>query len=348
MSDENRELNEILRNACNSEGDDVDRFLRQAYGSCGKESPVPVEPTDFTKGISQYTSPDGCKFFPSGATVATLTPGVYDISSCPNRGLFFEKIPVKTDGLIHFPETNSERVINEIEKFWSREDAFKKYGLNYKRGIILWGPPGSGKSCTIQMIVQDVIGRGGVVFKFGIPSLFCDGMRVFRKIQPKTPVVVLMEDIDSIIEHYNESDVLNILDGVDQMEKVVYLATTNYPEKLGQRILNRPSRFDKRFKMGHPSAASRRIYFEHLLDEECIKAYNIDIERWVDDTEKMSIAHLKELFVAVCILGNEYEEAIDTLRSMVEEHIDSKEDYDTSGKFGFQAASNVKRVKGHR
>ena len=283
-------------------------------------------------GLKQFTTCDGTKFYPSGATVESLNPGVYDIQVDHAKGIYFQKINVKTDGLINFPETNSEKVIEEISKFWEREDTFKKYKLNYKRGIFLWGPAGSGKSSTIQLICSDVISRNGVVFKFGNPSLFCDGIRMFREIQPNTPIVVLMEDVDSIIDSYNESEILNILDGVDQIEKVVYLATSNYPEKLGQRILNRPSRFDKRFKMGHPKKNSRKIYFNHLIDKETQLEYKIDIDKWVEDTDKMSIAHLKELFVAVCILGNTYEEAIETLKSMVEEHIRSD---DSSNNIGY-------------
>lgn len=282
-------------------------------------------------GLRQFTTSDGNKFYPAGATVPILNPGVYDIQVDSMKGVFFQKINVKTDGLIRFPETNSEQVIKEISKFWEREESFKKYNLNYKRGIFLYGPAGSGKSSTIQLICEDVIGRNGVVFKFVTPGLFSDGVRIFREIQPDTPIVVLMEDIDSIIDSHNESEVLNILDGVDQINKVVYLATSNYPERLGQRLLNRPSRFDKRFRMGHPKKASRRVYFNHIIDKETQKKYNIDIEKWVEDTEDMSIAHLKELFIAVCILGNTYEESIDILRSMNEDAPTSQEDFDKIG-----------------
>ena len=191
----------------------------------------------------------------------------------------------------------------------------------------------SGKSSTIQLICEDVINRKGVVFKFVSPGIFSDGVRVFREIQPNTPIVVLMEDIDSIIDSFNESEVLNILDGVDQISKVVYLATSNYPERLGQRLLNRPSRFDKRFKMGHPKRNSRKAYFDHLIDDDTKKEYQIDIEKWVEDTDNMSIAHLKELFIAVCILGNSYEESIETLKSMME--YNPRSDEDNIGKIGF-------------
>ena len=190
----------------------------------------------------------------------------------------------------------------------------------------------SGKSCTIQLVIADVTqNRGGVVFKLNIePSLFLEGIRIFREVQPTTPIVILMEDIDALIQTYDESEVLNILDGVDRVEKVVFVATTNYPEELGERIMNRPSRFDKRFKMPHPRSKSRRIYFEHLMARGTVKEL-IDIDKWVKDTDGMSIAHLKELFIAVCILGEAYEETIATLRAMSEEHPSSKEEQDVIG-----------------
>ena len=125
-------------------------------------------------------------------------------------------------------------------------------------------------------------------------------------------------DIDAILEMYNESEVLNLLDGLDQVENIVSLATTNYPERLGARVINRPSRFDKRFKIPYPSAEARRVYFEKLFKDVDIKESGIDLDKWVEDTENFSIAHMKELFVAVFILGDDYDHAIETLESMSE------------------------------
>jgi len=277
-------------------------------------------------GLVQWSSSDGKRFFPSSKTARTLIPGVYDIQHSQQSGVYFEQIPVLTTGLLRFPETNSDKVVDEIQKFWNMENLFKEYKLAYKRGIILWGPPGSGKSSTIQMIMRDVVERDGIVIKFGHPALFCDGLRKFREIQPTTPIVILMEDLDSILENYPESDVLNILDGVNQIDKAVFLATTNYPEKLGARIINRPSRFDKRFKIGHPNVESRRMYFEYIIGKDKIDSLKIDINRWVKDTEEFSIAHLKELFTAVVILGDSYKDALEALNSMREANPDSSED----------------------
>jgi len=289
-------------------------------GDCG------IGPEKEYGKMCQWNTCDGVRFFPTGVTVKELRPGVYEAKYIPTQGHYFEKLETKTDGLIRFPETNSEKVISEIQNFWENEELFRLNRVIYKRGIILWGPPGSGKSCTIQLVVVDVMKRGGVVFKFdNHPSTFVECMRHFRVIQPTTRLVVLMEDLDSILEKYCESEVLNILDGVEKIENVVFLATTNYPEKLGDRIINRPSRFDKRFMMPHPRAKSRKIFFDHLFSFGATDPSKYDLSCWVKDTAGMSIAHLKELFISVCIQGDSYGDAIETLRAMVENPPDSSE-----------------------
>lgn len=265
--------------------------------------------------VVQWTTSDNKVFVPASDSTPKIKPGLYEIKVDNQVGLFFEACPLKTENIIRFPETNSDTVLKEIEKFWDSEAIFKHYTLPFKRGVLLWGPPGSGKTSTIMLIIEDILKRNGVVLKFSSPHIFQGGIKVFREIEPSTPCVILMEDIDSILDEYRESDVINILDGVDTIPKVVFLATTNYPEKLGARILNRPSRFDKRFKIGMPNAETRKIYLQYLFDK-MPKAHNHSLDSWVRDTEHFSIAHLKELFVAVNILDNPYDTSLNTLKMM--------------------------------
>jgi hypothetical protein len=342
---EHDELNKLLKSVTASEkAVRNSQAKRRAYPVIAKSNPMfsddeDGKDEDFLSSYVHWTSSDGRVFVPAAPTVQLLTPGVYEIDQSANIGLYFEKIPVRCEGLLRFPDTNSDRVVAEIQKFWEREDVFRDYGLTYKRGILLYGPPGSGKSCTIQLIMADVVSRNGIVVKFTDPDLFIDGMRVLRQIQADTPVVVIMEDIDSTLEIFNESEILNILDGVNEVNKVVFLATTNYPEKLGARIVNRPSRFDKRFRIGYPSEQSRRMYFEHIIAggdplrlQEKIKELKINLNQWVEDTDGMSIAHLKELFIQVVIIGDTYEESIQTLQSMTE--VLQDKEYESSMGFG--------------
>lgn len=303
-------------------------FQYVASESYGK---ISIAPQAVTPAVSvpknayvHWTSNDGTHFWPANPTVGKLSRGVYDICRC-EAGLFFQLIPVKTDGLLNFPDTASGKVLAEIQKFWEREDVFKEYSLAYKRGILLYGPPGTGKSSTIQLLMHDVVQRDGIVIRFNHPSLFIEGMRALRQIEPETPVVVIMEDVDSIMDAFSQSEILNILDGINDVHKVVFIATTNYPERLGERIINRPSRFDKRFAIGWPSKDARRMYFEFLIGggdkqrlEAKLEVLDINLDKWVKDTNEMSLAHLKELFIQVVIIGDSYKEAITNLRGMSE------------------------------
>lgn len=171
----------------------------------------------------------------------------------------------------------------------------------------------SGKSCTLQLVARDVVTRNGIVINFpGDASVFISAYRALRDIQPETPVVVLLEDFDVTLARTDESRLLNLLDGVENLHKCVFLATTNFPERLGDRVINRPSRFDVRIKVDHPSPNMRRQYMENLVHE----GDQIDIEAYVRDTEGMSLAHLKELFVATHVLGNNYRETVERLAEM--------------------------------
>lgn len=269
----------------------------------------------------QWSSPDGRIFIPTSQTINKIPPGFYEIGASEQTGLYFSSVPINLDNILRFPDSKTDEVLNEIALFWDRREYFQKFGLTHKRGILLWGPPGSGKTTTLQLISKDVIERNGIVLKFDAPHMFQLALRKLREVQPDIPVVVLMEDLDAILDCYNESTVINILDGVDKLDRIVFMATTNYPERLGARIINRPSRFDKKYKIGFINAESRKLYFEFLAGSHKPK---IDIDKWVADTEGFSIAHLKELFTAVVVLENKYEDAMQTLKLMA--HHSSSDD----------------------
>lgn len=269
----------------------------------------------------QWTSPDKKIYIPAVASCGKLTPGMYEIRHSDAFGIHFVKIELSTEDLIRFNDSNIEAVLKEITTFWNAEERYNTYRLPHKRGILMWGPQGTGKTCATQLVMEDVIKRGGIIIKFGLPGFFNIGFRLLREIQPETPVVTVMEDLDELVQMHSESEITNILDGTAKTEKIVFLATTNYPRDLGARIVNRPSRFDRIFKIGNLSSENRRIYLEHLLAKGNLTAReaNIDMEKWVEQTQDLSISHIKELFISVVIFGSEYEKVIKRLRKMSDE-----------------------------
>lgn len=266
---------------------------------------------DFRQGASKWTSGDGKVFVPAGMTIDTLEPGFYDIAVAQDGGTYFLKMDIRAEELLIMPDTAVDEVVREIEDFWSKKDNFARAKLCHKRGILLYGEPGGGKSCSIRLALQDVIKRGGIGINFSGPDTFLTCVRIFRNIQETTPIVVVMEDLDALVERFGDSRILNILDGVETVNHIVFLASTNFPQKLGERFTNRPSRFDKRFEFTKPSARARRVYLEHIA-----KGFEIDLEKYVVAAEGMSFAHIRELFVATVLLGNPYDVAVKTIRGM--------------------------------
>src|SRR3990172_4019716 len=146
---------------------------------------------------------EGSGYSAMGKTVAELAPGIYDLSLIQSV-IFWVPVENRTEEIIPFPDTPVEEVVDEIEKFWDREGLFRSHNLPHKRGILLWGPPGSGKTCTLALVTRSVVARGGVVIIFRSPGLFTNGYRQLRAIQPETPLVVLMEDIDELLDRTNK------------------------------------------------------------------------------------------------------------------------------------------------
>lgn len=260
------------------------------------------------------------EFLPSYHTIDGVPPGVYEIAyNSKLSAITLKKQPFKTDELYPLPSDEIIDILKDIDNFWSMRDQYEKYKFVHKRGILMFGEPGCGKSGIIQMVSKNIIEKGGIVINIKDEDdveRFSDFIPSFREIEPDRPVIVILEDIDSIAgEHsYSVSRLLNILDGVKQIENVVYIATTNYPEKLQERITNRPSRFDRRYKVELPNPEIRRCFIENKLNEEDLS--KIDVEEWVRRTEGMSLSHLKEVVISVVIMGRPFEETIENLEGL--------------------------------
>lgn len=265
----------------------------------------------------------GRDYHPTESAVDALKPGQYVVKYSQITGIYFSERDINLDDLLVLPDSNSEKVLAHIEDFWENEEIFREYGFLWKRGIMLWGPPGSGKTCTVQQLSKQIVDNGGITVYCVNPELTAQGLDVMRRIEPDRPLVVIFEDIDAIVQEYGESHLLAMLDGELQVDNVVFVATTNYPGRLDKRFINRPSRFDEIIKIGMPSAAAREYYLRaknpRLNDSE------FEIEQWVTETKGYSVAHLKELIISVECFGKPFEDAIATLNAMMGSTPDSFE-----------------------
>lgn len=263
----------------------------------------------------------------------SLPPGVYDVEEVVGM-IKFTRVNSSTKDLITFEDSPMKLVLEDLKSFWNSKDKFEKFSIPYKRGILLYGPPGCAKSSTIAQVSEKISKKGGYVLIFSSLYAITTGIEILRSCDKATPIVVVMEDLDQIMYDESPSEVLNLLDGAyADIQNVVYLATTNRPQDLENNILNRPSRFDRRIEFGPPSDLARKAYIKSLIASGNKKPKikvdtKIDIEKWVEKTADLSFAHIKELFISVICFSRPFDEVIAELQNISFENINEEENYE--------------------
>lgn len=234
-----------------------------------------------------------------------LPPGIYQVDYSNDRGYFCKPIKIETDELFVFTDSITTNLLEEIENFWNKEALYKEKKLVHKRGILLSGFAGTGKTTMINMLSKELIDRGGVVFKiYGIKNLsyYIDFMKHgFRKIQPKTPIITILEDIDQYQDI--ESELLDFLDGQYHLNHHLIIATSNNTENIPDTFL-RPSRLDLKIEVDYPSEQTREEFFRNKEVPEN------DLSELVKATKECSLADLKEVYICVYLLDYTVEEAL--------------------------------------
>lgn len=271
--------------------------------------PGQITPID---GVRRWAGTD-TKFWGAKETYDALPAGLYRCNVAQGLGFYLEKQIVDTDALFILPDTVSQTIVAEFRRFWELRSEFEKRGFLHKRGLLLWGPPGSGKTSLIQLLVKIIVGEmDGVVLFIENPQIAAGCLQMARKIEPVRPLICVMEDLDALVGNYGEHEFLALLDGESQVSNVVFIGTTNYPERLDRRFVDRPSRFDRILYVGMPSASARREYLSKKAPDLSAE----ELAQWVKLTENFSVAHLREMIIAVRCFEQPVDEVAARLRRM--------------------------------
>jgi SpoVK/Ycf46/Vps4 family AAA+-type ATPase len=234
-----------------------------------------------------------------------LPPGVYSIKSDMGGSLFFTEKKILSSRYIELPTMVTSSVVSDIETFWKKEtkDKFDRFQIVYKRGAIMYGEPGTGKTCTVFKVVSKVVEMGGVAIYDPDPEHFSKAINILHSIQGETPVVCVFEEFDRSCQ---DSSFLSLLDGDLQVPGIYYLATTNYIDRIPDSIKNRPSRFAKVIEVGKPDSMARKEYIKNMFKE----IENDKLELWVEKTKDLVLDQIKDMIISVeC-----FNETIDTAR----------------------------------
>ena len=195
-----------------------------------------------------------------------------------NMGKSNAKVYVKSSEGIKFAdvagEDEAKENLTEIVEYLHNPDKYRQIGASMPKGILLVGPPGTGKT----MLAKAVAGEANVPFFSMSGSEFVEmfvGMGaskvrdLFRQAKEKAPCIVFIDEIDAIGQKRNSgayggndereqtlNQLLTEMDGFEGNSGVIILAATNRPESLDP-ALTRPGRFDRRVPVELPDLKGR-------------------------------------------------------------------------------------------
>lgn len=214
----------------------------------------------------------------------------------------FEAINSASFDNLTMPAGLKREIQDDFANFFASREVYERRGIPWKRGVLLIGPPGNGKTHTVKALINQT--KQPCLYVKSFKSCWGtdhDRIRnVFTRARKTTPSIVVLEDLDSLIDDENRAFFLNELDGFAANTGVVVLATTNHPEKLDPAILDRPSRFDRKYYFNLPARPERLAYitsWNGSLEPE-LRLSEPTLAKLAKATDGFSFAYLKELFLS--------------------------------------------------
>ncbi|KIM25184.1 hypothetical protein M408DRAFT_331292 [Serendipita vermifera MAFF 305830] len=214
---------------------------------------------------------------------------------------------------------------SSIIDFFKNKAVYKELQVPWKRGLIFYGPAGNGKTVSLKAAMHDtdnpILYVRTLTNYRGDEAAMAD---IFGMARRFSPCILVLEDIDSHINERNRSFFLNQLDGLDDNDGILLIATTNHLERLDNSVSNRPSRFDRKYLFDDPDEAERRLYCTYwqkkLEHNDKVSFPDSLADEIAKESDTLSFAYLKEAFVSTLVLmATEDIDFAETLKAQVKE-----------------------------
>jgi len=208
-----------------------------------------------------------------------------------------EELPYEKDHTwedLFLPDSLKKEVRSMVESFLASKDFYKEKKIPWKRGILLHGHPGCGKSSLIKTLISNYNFKPVTI----APAPTDEMIRsAFAYAEGQAPSLLYFEDLDSLLDRIDISSFLNLMDGVAAKNGMLVVATANEINKLKANITNRPSRFDRKFELPLPDEKMCNQYLNKWFGKIITTAKCKSLSKTALQN-KFSYAHLKELYIS--------------------------------------------------
>ncbi len=180
-------------------------------------------------------------------------------------GLRVEKAaPVRRADIV-LPETTLALIERNTLGFGRRAEELARLGLSARKGVLLYGAPGTGKTLVVRWLCAALEGYTKLIVTAGHYALLEQTFEIARALQP---ALIVLEDVDLVGGHRDGpfaaggstlNLLLNAMDGLAAEARMLFVLTTNRPEVLEPALAARPGRVDQVIELGLPGEPERRL-----------------------------------------------------------------------------------------
>ncbi|WP_181312297.1 AAA family ATPase [Nocardioides campestrisoli] len=204
------------------------------------------------------------------------------------------------------PAATFEDLRRQVVGVARNRERLRAAGQHLKRGMLLYGPPGVGKTHSVRYLISELVDTTVVELTGETLHGIREACSVARALQP---AMIVVEDVDLIAEersHYGGETpllftLLNEMDGLDEDADVVFLLTTNRADLLEPALASRPGRVDQAVHVELPDRESRRRLVELYRG-----GLDVDLGRMddvLDRTDGVTASFLKELLRRAAVVA---------------------------------------------